>query len=71
MIAITVKDIELAVLSLNISESLDYANLNVLHILHTHPLMFTDLKQFNNIIRFGKVPLNFGKSVRDYTSYKV
>ena len=53
-IEFTVEDIEQAVHSLNISESLDYANLNVLHILPAYSLVFPVLKLLLiNIIRFG------------------
>ena len=64
MIEFTVEDIKQAVLSLNVSEPLDYVNLNVFRMLRVHPLVFNALQLlFNNIIRFGKVPLNFGRSV--------
>ena len=48
LIEFTVQDIEQAVFSLNIRASLNYANLNVLHILHAHPLVFTILKLLFN-----------------------
>ena len=59
-----VSKIEIAVHMLNLSEALDYMDLNIFHIIYAHPAVFVSLKMlFNSMLLHGIVPKGFGQSV--------
>jgi hypothetical protein len=64
VIKLSVEEVEKAVRSLNLSQSHDCNNLNVLHVLYSNPAIYVALKLlFNSMLQFGIVPKGFGCSV--------